>query len=75
MSTPHRKPRTTASGAAPIRLHPQSRWTMRNLVVAGLALGLLSALVRVLESVKVRTGSPLPEGAELTAVLVLLVQP
>ncbi|BGO99944.1 C-8 sterol isomerase [Rhodotorula toruloides] len=54
MSTPHRKPRTTASGAAPIRLHPQSRWTMRNLVVAGLALGLLSALVGVLESVKSR---------------------
>lgn len=53
MNTPARKPRPT-HGAQPIRLQPRSRWTLRNLLLFGLVLGALSALVGVLEQVKVR---------------------
>ncbi|GAA5971215.1 hypothetical protein JCM21900_000621 [Sporobolomyces salmonicolor] len=51
--TPHRKPRSTA-GAAPIRIAPSSRFSVRTLVVYGLVLAAVSAVVGVLESVKSR---------------------
>ncbi|GJN88813.1 hypothetical protein Rhopal_001784-T1 [Rhodotorula paludigena] len=52
MNTPARKSRPV--GAAPVRLRPQSRWTLRNLVVTAVVLAVLSAVWGVLENVKER---------------------
>lgn len=57
MNTPARKPTRVAThhgGAQPIRLQPRSRWTVKNLLLSAVVLGALSALVGVLEQVKVR---------------------
>ncbi|BGP53713.1 hypothetical protein JCM8202_003643 [Rhodotorula sphaerocarpa] len=53
MNTPARKSRSTG-GAQPIRLQPASRWTLKNFILAAVALGALSALAGVLEQVKSR---------------------
>ncbi|GAA5821182.1 hypothetical protein JCM3770_002269 [Rhodotorula araucariae] len=52
MNTPARKSRPVS--AAPVRLRPQSRWSLRNLVVSAVLLALFSAAWGVLEQVKSR---------------------
>lgn len=54
MNTPARKSRPV--GSAPIRLR-KSRWSIRNLLVSGVVLAVLSAVWGVLEQVKVRAFS------------------
>ncbi|GAA5837847.1 hypothetical protein JCM9279_006878 [Rhodotorula babjevae] len=52
MNTPARKSRPI--GAAPVRLRPRSRWSVRNLVLSGVVLAVLTAVWGVLEQVKSR---------------------